>query len=198
MARTAKSSVARLVTKPRRITAPKGELFKLKIGTAYQLREPGFINIDQIATENVDHVVALKTFPWPIEDGVVDFVFSAFYFHRLTREERWAFMNECYRILKPGAQVSLLMPHWSSMRAITDPWAQWPELCESSFMVYSKQWREQEKATDLPLVCDFGSSYGYGTTLDQDIAVRNDEFQMQAKKHWLNANLDLSVTLTKA
>jgi len=190
--------VARLATKPARIRAPEGQLFKLKLGGAYQAREDGFIHVDRIASDNVDHVVDLKSFPWPIDSAVVDFIFCAYYFQRLTREERHAFMNECCRILKPGAQLVVQVPHWSSMRAITDPLAPWPPLCESSFMVYSRQWREQEKMTDLPLTCDFGGSYGYGTTVDGDIAVRNDEFQQQARKHWLNANLDLNVTLTKA
>jgi SAM-dependent methyltransferase len=135
--------------------------------------------------------------PWDVEDGAVEAVYSSFHFHRLDRAGRYAFMNEAYRVLKPGGQVSMVVPHWSSMRAITDPMAQWPPLCESSFMVFSKKWREQEAMTDLGLTCDFGDVYGFGTSVDPDIAVRNDEFQAQARKHWINANMDLHLTLTK-
>jgi SAM-dependent methyltransferase len=135
--------------------------------------------------------------PWDVDDGSVEAIYSAFHFHRLDRAGRYAFMNECYRALKPGGQISLVVPHWSSMRAITDPMAQWPPLCESSFMVYSAKWREQEQMIDLGLTCDFGDVYGYGHSLDPDIAVRNEEFQQQAKKHWVNAILDLHVTLTR-
>jgi SAM-dependent methyltransferase len=155
--------------------------FRIRVGNG---EEEGFLKLDLAP-------------PWPIEDGAVDAIYSAFQFHRLGRPDRYRFMNEAFRVLKPGGQLSLVVPHWSSMRAITDPLAEWPPLCESSFMVYNRRWRESEQMTDLPLTCDFGDVYGYGHSLDPDIAVRNDEFQQQAKKHWVNAILDLHVTLTK-
>ncbi len=135
--------------------------------------------------------------PLPFESGTVDALYSAFHFHRLPRACRLEFMNEAYRILKPGSQLMLVVPHAFSFRAISDPMAQWPPLCESSFMVYSKTWREGEGMTGLNLTCDFGASYGYGHTGHPDLAVRNEEFVAHAKEHEVNWILDLHVTLTK-
>ncbi len=131
------------------------------------------------------------------ERGSVDAIYSAFHFHRLSQAERFNFMNAAYLMLKPGSQLMLVMPHAFSFRAIADPMAQWPPLCESSFMVYSKVWREQEGMSALNLTCDFGASYGYGHTGHPDLAVRNEEFAAHAKEHELNWILDLHVTLTK-
>lgn len=174
-------AVTRLKIKSNLIQPPKDTPFKIRVGNG---EEEGFIKLDQPP-------------PWQIEDNVVDGVYSAFQFHRLTRDKRYIFMNEVFRILKPRSQLTLVVPHWSSMRAITDPLAEWPPLCESSFMVYSKQWREQEQMTDLALTCDFGAVYGYGHNIHPDLNVRNDEFVAHAKEHEINWVLDLHITLTK-
>lgn len=166
---------------------------KIRLGPG---TEEGFVKIGP-ETEAPDHVVDTRAFPWPIEDGLVDQVYAAFYFHRLDKPARWAFMDECWRVLKPGGQLVMVMPHWSSMRAIADPLAEWPPVCESSFMLYSKKWREAEKMADLPLKCDFGDVYGYGHSINPEFNGRNDEFLNNAKAHWLNAAMDLHVTLTK-
>ncbi len=181
----------KIVSKP--IEPPAEGPFKIRIGVGM---EPGFLKIGPGA-DIVDRTVDLKAYPWPIDDGVVDVLYAAFYLHRIGQSERFALMNEAYRILKPGGQVMLVVPHAFSMRAISDPLAQWPPLCESSFMVYSRRWREQEGMAGLPLTCDFGDTYGYGHSLDPDVAVRNEEYQARAKKHDVNAILDLHVTLTK-
>jgi hypothetical protein len=152
---------------------------RLRIGIG---TEDGYTNVKHIGAE---------------EEGSVDAIYSAFHFHRLDRLGRYAFMNGAYRVLKPGAQLMLVMPHARSDRAICDPLAQWPPLCESSFMLYSKAWREQEKMMDLPLTCDFGGVYGYGHTPHPDLVNRNEMFAEHAKEHEYNWVLDLHVTLTK-
>ena len=151
---------------------------RLRIGIG---SEEGFTNVDWLVGE----------------DGSVDAIYSAFHFHRLTRSQRYLFMNDAYRLLKPGCQLMLVMPHAHSFRAISDPLAEWPPLCESSFMVYSKAWRLQEQMTDLPLTCDFGASYGYGHTTHPGLEGRNEEFVAHAKEHEANWILDLHVTLTR-
>ncbi len=149
---------------------------------------------------NVDHIDSIY-----LNDASVDTLYSAFHFHRISQTDRFVFMNDAYRILKPGSQFMLVAPHAFSSRAIADPLAVWPTLCESSFMVYSAKWRAQEGMTETklaehglpPLTCDFGASYGYGHTGHPDLAVRNEEFVAHAKEHEVNWILDLHVTLTK-
>ncbi len=162
--------------KPRLVAVETPIRLRIGIGS-----EEGFTNVDWLTGE----------------DGSVEAIYSAYHFHRLTRSQRYLFMNDAHRLLKPGSQLVMYMPHWSSMRAITDPLAEWPPLCESSFMVYSRAWRLQEQMTDLPLTCDFGASYGYGHTGHPDLGVRNEEFVAHAKEHEINWVLDLHVTLTK-
>ncbi len=142
--------------------------------------------------------------PWDVEDGSVEAVYSSFHFHRLDRAGRYAFMNECYRALKPGGQVMIIVPHWLSQRAKTDPWAEWPEVVPGSFMVYNANWRKVEQATDLPLTCDFADVWGVGQTnhpaLAEALIGRADEVVarvMEQANHEIDRFLDLHVTLTK-
>lgn len=190
-ARSKKPADLRLVEQVM-INPPEGQ-FRVRIGIG---TEPGFLKLGP-EWDSPDHVLDTRAMPWPIDDSVVDTLYVSFYFHRLDPADRRAFMDEAWRVLKPGAQLIVVVPHWSSMRAISDPLAEWPPLCESSFMPYSKAWREQEKMTeDLPLACDFGPSYGYGTTLDPDVEMRNDDYKGYARKHLLNASQDLHLTMT--
>lgn len=185
-------------SQPVLIAPPETGPFRLRVGNAYQSREEGFVHIDRVMTENVDHLVDLLAPPWPIDDGVVDTIFAGFYFHRLIMEDRFTFMSECGRILKIGAQLVMQVPYWSSRLAISDPYAKWPPVCEESFAPYSKQFREQEKLLDLGLTCDFGMVFGVGHDLDPDLIPRNEDFQNEAKKFKTNAIHKLHVTLTRA
>lgn len=186
--------VTKLKARPKTIRAVDGKPLRIRIGVG---TEEGFIKIGDADWDNPDVKVDLKWFPWPIESASVDTIYSAFYFHRLNQYERFAFMNECGRILKVGAQLIMQMPHGNSMRVAGDPWAQWPPIMENSFFWYNKAWRDREHAEDLGLECDFTDVYGYGHTVDPDLTGRSDEYIAFAKKHYNNAILDLHVTLTK-
>src|SRR4051812_20709677 len=55
--------------------------------------------------------------PWPWSDNSVDEVHTSHTVEHFTAEERIHFVNELYRILKPGATVKIIVPHWASYRA---------------------------------------------------------------------------------
>jgi hypothetical protein len=188
-----RSAIRNLSTKTQRIRPGEGPL-RLRLGGVLQAREEGFLGVDSIASDSVDYVVDIKKFPWPIDDAVVDTIFIADYMQRLDSSERIAFMNECGRVLKVGAQLIVKVPHWSSMRSVSDPMTKWPPLCEASFVYYNEEWRKNERI-DYGITCDFDFGYGFG--LDADIQIRNQEYQQQAIKHWNNAAIDLHVTLTR-
>jgi hypothetical protein len=177
------------------IAPSEGKLFRIRIGGAHQPRDddPDMIGVDEIKTDSVDYVIELKMIPWPIENDVVDRIFAAFYFHRIDQHERIAFMNECYRILKPRGQLVMVNPYYSSMRAIMDPRAKWPPICEGSFAFYRKEHREQQNI-DCGITCDF--DFGCGPTFDGDLDGRNDEYKLMVMKRQLNTVHDLHVTLT--
>lgn len=194
MTRASLSRVAKISPKTYRIITPKDGPFRIRLAGALQPRLDGFLGVDVSSSESIDHVVDLKKFPWPIDDGVVDTLFAEYYFHRLDNGERHAFMNECHRILKTGSQLIMVMPHWSSEKAYSDPFVKLPPLAASSFVRYNKEWREQTK-TECGLICDFDIGPGYG--MEPDVQLRNQEYQQHAIKYWVNAAVDLHVTLTK-
>lgn len=178
---------------------PTGE-FCIRIGAG---KEDGFLKIGPEAWAP-DRVVDLAHFPWPIASEIVDRIMVVNHFQRLTRPERYAFMDEAWRILKPGAQIALVTPYWASAKAFADPLAEWPPIAELSYLVYSKVWREIEGLSDFGLKCDFthvtpqgGIFVPAGHVPDPEVALRNDEFRMFAAKHYVNAIQDLHVTLTK-
>lgn len=187
-------AVTKLKTRPAKIKSVKDKPLRIRVGVG---SEEGFLKLGLNAWENPDYEVDPKSFPWPLDDASVETIYAAFYFHRLTQQERYAFMNECGRVLKVGAQLIMQMPHGNSMRVAGDPWAQWPPIMENSFFWYNRAWREREHAEDLGLTCDFAEVYGYGHTMDPDLNGRADDYLAFAKKHYNNAILDLHVTLTK-
>jgi SAM-dependent methyltransferase len=194
MTRASSSRVAKLSPKTHRIAPPKDGPFRIRLAGALQPRLDGFLGVDSVVSDSIDHVVDLKRFPWPIHDGTVDTLYCEYYFHRLDNEERHSFVNECYNLLKVGGQLIMVMPHWSSEKAYSDPFMKMPPLAASSFVRYNKEWREQTK-TECGLTCDFDIGPGYG--MEPDVQLRNQEYQQHAIKYWVNAAIDLHVTLTK-
>jgi predicted SAM-dependent methyltransferase len=168
--------------------------FKLDLGCGDR-KEEGFFGIDIVKTEAADYVFDLTEFPYPIDDGVVDEIVCNHFFEHLTGAQRIKFMEECYRIMKKDSKLTIVVPYWSSMRAIQDPTHQWPPVCEASFLYFNKKWMKDNKLEHYNINCDFDYSYGYA--LDNDLLVRNMDWQQFAVKHYIQAVNDLQVTLTK-
>ena len=160
-------------------------------------KQDGHIGIDLSKNTKADYVFDLLQYPWPIDDGVVDSIYCSHFFEHIPGLQRPAFMDECHRLLKIGSQLTIIVPHWSSMRAVQDFTHAHPIVCETSFLYFNKKWREDNELTygAYDMKCDF--DFGYGFQMDPDVAVRNNEFQLFAIKHYNNAVLDLVVTLTK-
>lgn len=177
-----------------KIVPPDNASFKLDLGCG-ERKEDGFYGIDKAKTEVTDFVYDLTQFPWPIEDSVVDEIVCNHFFEHLTGSQRISFMEECYRIMKPGTKLVIVTPYWSSMRAIQDPTHQWPPVCEASFLYFNKKWMQDNKLEHYNINCDFEYSYGYA--LDNDLTVRNTDWQQFAVKHYIQSVNDLQVTLTK-
>lgn len=182
--------------------APAARNLKLRFGTG---EEDGFINMPATWADKV-----FISTPWRL-DGKnltkesVDIIFFAWYFHRLAQHERFITMNEAYRVLKPGGQVMVASPYWSSRRAVADPLGVWPPICEESFYAYSKAWRENDGLTKLlPLSCDFAAMSPQGQLIvpsghipDPEVSQRNEEYRQHASRHFVNSVWELHVTLTK-
>lgn len=179
-----------------KIVAPDGKPFKLDLACGNHKAE-GHIGIDLFKTDAADYTFDLLKYPWPVDDEIVDGIHCAHFFEHIPGRLRPKFIDECYRILKPKAQMTIIVPHWSSMRSVQDYSHEWPPVAETSFLYFNKKWREDNKLTHgvYNLKCDF--DFGYGFALDGDVSVRNHDFQHFAIKHYNNAVLDLIVTMTK-
>jgi len=136
-------------------------------------------------------------FPWPLADGSVEEAHSAFLFQRVPAKLRGRWMDELWRVLRPGAKATVLVPHWTSVRAVQDFAHEWPPLAEQSFLYFNRRWRVDNKLTEeaYQLRCDFNFTYGY--RLDPETESRAEDVRGFWVKHYTNAILDLQVVLEK-
>jgi len=173
---------------------------KIDIGCG-KTKKDGFIGLDQYPFDGVDHVVALGRDPLPFGDGTVEEAHASHFIEHLTQTERCQLMNELYRVMKPGAKMAMIVPHWGSTRAYGDPTHQWPPISEMWFYYLSKAWRDQNAPhTDKAnwpqgYDCNFEATWGY--SLHQSLLVRNQEYQQFALNHYREAAQDIHATLTR-
>lgn len=171
---------------------PETGPFKIYLA-AGSLKEDGFLTMD----ENVeaDYFAMMREYPWPVMDEVVDNLLCVNYFPKLPALERFTFLDECWRILKPTGQLTLNVPARGSNRAYMDPYYQYPPVVEDFFYFSNKEWRELNGYKHYPVSCDFDWTYGF--SLDDEIRVRNEDLQRLAIKFLRNATDQMLVTLTK-
>lgn len=131
----------------------------------------------------------------------VEEVHCSHFLEHLTGAERVCFFNELYRIMKPGAKATIIVPHWGSNRAYGDPTHQWPPVSEMAMYYLSKDWRKaQAPHTDSEwnpdgYNCDFEAVWGY--SFHPALAVRAPEHQQYAMSWYKEACQDMHISLTK-
>jgi SAM-dependent methyltransferase len=166
-------------------------------------KQAGFIGVDRIAFDGVDHVVDVTAAPLPFETSTVDEVFSSHFVEHLTQVQRCAFFNEIWRVLKPGAKATIITPHWSNARAYGDPTHQWPAISEWFYLYLNKEWRAANAPhTDAEhwpqgYACDFeGGCVTTVNTQHPELSGRNVDMQNFATRNYINVNVDAYATLT--
>lgn len=158
-------------------------------------KAPGFTGVDARKFEGVD-VVADLTKRWPWKDGSVDEVNCSHFVEHLDASERVHFVNELWRVLKPGGKAQVVTPHWTSARAYGDLTHKWPPVCEWWFFYLKKDWREVNAPhSDYAPEVDFEVTYGY--TLHPALAVKSEEFRTFALSWYKEAAQDTVATFTK-
>lgn len=173
---------------------------KLDLGCGPNKKE-GFIGLDSIAFLGVDHVLKLGTDALPFGDGSVDEAHASHFIEHLTAVERCQLFNELYRVMKPGAKATIIVPHWGSNRAYGDPTHQWPPIGEMFFSYLLREWRlSQAPHSDKSnwpqgYDCDFEATWGY--SMHPMLATRNVEFQQFAMNFYREGAQDLHATLTR-
>jgi len=179
------------------------KLLRLDLGSGPNPKE-GYQGVDTIAFNEKVQVFDLRTGPWPWDDASVEAAHCSHFLEHLTnldgKWERVRFFNELYRILIPGGQVSLILPHWASTRYYGDPTHKEP-FSEMGFYYLDPKWREGNAPhTDIKhnpngYNCHWECTWGYG--MRQDLLVRNLEYQQFAMQNYKEACTDIIATMTK-
>jgi predicted SAM-dependent methyltransferase len=143
---------------------------KLDLGSGYHPR-PGYEGVDLFAATT--HTVNLFSFPWPWEDSSVDALHSSHFLEHIptsyiTPDNREVpsptsaqdkdllcrFMDEAWRILKPGGEFTIVVPSARSNRAFQDPTHRRFFVAES-FNYFNKTWRTSVALDHYLCSCDF-------------------------------------------
>ena len=134
----------------------------------------------------------------PFKDDEVDEVFSRYLIPCLTnygnRFERVNFFNELYRIMKPNAIASIIVPSWNSAGGYGNPLFHEP-FYEGALFFLNKDWRIANTPEVIQYTCDFDATWGYN--MHPNIVTRNQEYQQFALSNYCNSALDIMITLKK-
>lgn len=91
---------------------------KLLLGCGDE-RRAGWVHHDRWPRAGVDVAHDLERVPWPWRDGTATCVEARHVLEHLSNTV--AFMDECWRILKPGGELRVAVPDWRSENAWRDP-----------------------------------------------------------------------------
>lgn len=193
----------------------KADKLELACG-GYKLE--GFTGIDIIKTDITDHVVDLQIFPWPFEDNSVQEIRCSHYIEHIphlnikgilkgsetfqefkdklleSKDGFIEFVDECYRILKPGGKLTLIAPYYAGFRAFGDPTHE-RYMCDWSFNYFNKAWRQLMNINHYDIKADFDLKYSYLIT--NEMTLKSEEVRNKAFTHDLNVIEDIIVEFTK-
>lgn len=90
---------------------------KLNLGCGKKIKE-GWVNLDSVDLSGVDVVHDIEKLPLPFGDGEFDEIICD---NILEHVEYIPVLRDLYRILKPGGQLKIRVPHFSSHTSFGDP-----------------------------------------------------------------------------
>jgi hypothetical protein len=160
-------------------------------------KKPGFLGVDVLKFEGVDVVCDLGKKKWPWKDGSVDEIHASHFVEHLTPTERIHFTNEAYRVMRFGARITIITPHWCASRAYGDLTHQWPPVSEFWFYYLNKAWRAVNAPHNQTYTCDFDPPAG-GYTLHSWTQGRAPEVVNFATSHYKEICQDSITVLTKS
>lgn len=170
---------------------------KLNIGAGKEIKD-GFVGVDKIDFGQMYVDDALHCMEG-MESNSVDEAYSRHFLPCLTnlggKFERVKFFNELYRILKPGAFCTLVIPPWNFAGGYGNPHFQEP-FYEGGFYFLNKEWREVNAPEVAEYTCNFDIPQ-WGYNMHPSIAPKNQEYQQFALSNYCNSALDVMTTLRK-
>jgi len=196
----------------------KEKKIKLDLACGNRKRAEDWIGIDVSNATDIDIKHDLNIYPWPFENNSVDEIYCSHYAEHIphltvqaalkqsnTFEEfktklvddkdgLFKFFEEIYRVLKPGAKATIIVPYYMSVRAFGDPTHE-RYLGELTFYYLNREWRELNKLTQYPLDVDFDLEWDIA--IDEDLLLKSEDVRNEAFKSKWNAVNDIIMTLTK-
>ncbi len=180
---------------------PVSPLLKLDLGcgsphrrkASQRTKEEGWTGVD-IEPGWGEVTCDLGTAPWPWPDNSIDEAVSSHTLEHVHARGRVHFMNELWRVLKPGAKATIVTPYWASARAYGDMTHEWPPVSEFFYLYLDANWRKTEAPHESAYKCDFTNLIGYAPA--PWLAGRNPEFIAEAVRDHKEAAGDMQVTLT--
>ncbi len=91
----------------------------LDIGCGRKKQEPGATGIDRQMGSAADVLGELTHFPWPLRDSCADRIYLSHFLEH--QPDILRVMAEVHRISKPGAEIIVVTPHYSSPDSYSDP-----------------------------------------------------------------------------
>jgi len=91
----------------------------LDIGCGKKKQVAAAIGLDRQPGSNADAFCELAHFPWPVRDSCADQIYLSHFIEH--QPDVLRAMAEVHRIAKPGAEVIVVTPHYSSPDSYTDP-----------------------------------------------------------------------------
>lgn len=177
----------------------------------------GFEGVDLFG-DKAKHKVDLFKFPWPFADDSVDELHASHLLEHIPAreiEERdivkktmstttydkflgqdmfFAFMDECYRVLKPECWMTIVVPSGRSNRAFWDPTHR-RFFMQETFLYLAEEWRRLNKLEHYNVHTNFGVDVGH--TMPQEESLRSAEAQQVRIMHYWNVTVDWVAKIKK-
>jgi len=206
MAKKKKVSPAVVPAAP--VLAKPTTLVKLDLAAGQRPRE-GFEGVD--IWPQSKHVVDLTKFPWPFEDNSVEELHCSHYVEHipareieardladpkrtdlLGKDHLFAFFDECFRILKPGGDMRVIVPALRNNRAFQDPTHR-RFLPAETFLYLNAEWRKMNMLDHYRADCNFGVNIN--PTVPVEINLLNPETANVRMNNYWNVIIDWDATL---
>ena len=94
-------------------------MLTLDIGCGKKKQDQEAIGLDRQPGSDADVLCELARFPWPLRDNCADRIYLSHFLEH--QPDVLRAMAEVHRVAKPGAEVVIVTPHYTSPDSYTDP-----------------------------------------------------------------------------
>ena len=167
--------------------------------------------------DKAKHRVDLFKFPWPFEDNSVEAINASHLLEHVPAREieardivegtspevaarfvgvdmLFAFMDECYRILKTDCWMQAIVPSGRSNRAFWDPTHR-RFFMQETFLYFSADWRKVNNLQHYNVRCNFGVEVIH--SMPNEEGLRSAEVQAERFRTLWNVTVDWLAKLKK-